>query len=189
MKKTIFLLFLILIIQTYSLAQVEPQPTLVNEYKSIDDLGFQNHLTNNISYTGFNVTIAVNSNTFTKEYKTRVTELYKNTSVNFAGKYVIVFWDASMGTTLGSLVDCTTGKAYDIPINDGTAYIGCFDDDKLNKFNNTFDGKKVLFTKESNLLVLRSCDEYEINGIVYRFYLWDEKVKKFTFLKIEKNKF
>jgi hypothetical protein len=128
-------------------------------------------------------------NSFTKQYKTRVTELYKNSEVNFSGKYTVIYWDAGMGTTLGTLIDCSNGIAYDIPINDETAFIGCFDENKLKIFESIFASQKVFFTKESNLLVLRSCDEYNNDGIIFRFYIWNEDIKKFTLLKIEKNVF
>ena len=94
-----------------------------------------------------------------------------------------------MGSTLGTLIDYTTGKAYDIPINDETASIKCFDEKKLNSYKSNFGDNKVYFDKNSNLLVLRSCDEYNENGIIYRFYLWNENLKKFTLMKFEKNVF
>lgn len=164
-------------------------PPIVSKYKSFEEFGFDKYTNVSILRSGSKGLLDVNSNSFTKQYKTRVTELYKNSIVNFAGKYTILYWDAGMGTTQGTLIDYSNGKAYDIPINDETAFIGCFDENKLEVFEQYFGGKKVFFTKESNLLVLRSCDEYEENGIIFRFYVWNESSKKFNFLKIEKNIF
>ena len=108
---------------------------------------------------------------------------------NFAGKYAILYWEAGMGTTQGVIVDYTTGNVYDAPINDETAFIGCFDEEKLKQFSENLGSNKVFFKKESNLLVLRSCDEFDNNGIIYRFYVWEEKNKRFNLLKIEKYSF
>jgi hypothetical protein len=161
----------------------------VDKYKSINDFGFEKY--NNASNSKLNTKsiLNVNSNSFTKEYKTRVTEFYKNAEVNFSGKYTVIYWDAGMGTTLGTLIDCSTGIAYDIPINDETAFIGCFDENKLKTFESIFGRQKVFFNNESNLLVLRSCDQYNNDGIIFRFYIWNEEIKKFKLLKIEKNVF
>ena len=161
----------------------------VDKYKSINDFGFEKYINASKSKLNTKSILNVNSNNFTKQYKTRVTELYKNAEVNFSGKYTVIYWDASMGTTLGTLIDCSNGTAYDIPINDETAFIGCFDENKLKIFESIFGSQKVFFTKESNLLVLRSCDEYNNDGIIFRFYIWNEDIKKFTLLKIEKNVF
>ena len=161
----------------------------VDKYKSISDFGFEKNINASKSKLNTKSILNVNSNSFTKLYKTRVTELYKNAEVNFSGKYTVIYWDAGMGTTLGTLIDCSNGTAYDIPINGETAFIGCFDENKLKIFESIFGSQKVFFTKESNLLVLRSCDEYNNDGIIFRFYIWNEDIKKFTLLKIEKNVF
>ena len=176
-------------INTDSKTQDLTTPIIVNEYKSINDFGFEKF--SNLSVDKFNVkgVLNTNSNSFTKLYKTRVTELYKNAKVNFAGKYTIIYWEAGMGTTQGTLIDFTNGKAYDIPINDGTAFNSCFNDNKSSKFESLFGSQIVFFSKNSNLLVLRSCDEYHYDGIIFRFYVWNEEMKKFNFLKMEKNVF
>lgn len=163
------------------------QMITVDKYKSINDFGFEKNA--NVSKSKLNTKsiLNVNSNSFTKQYKTRVTELYKNAEVNFSGKYTVIYWDAGMGSTLGTLIDCSNGIAYDIPINDETAFIGCFDENKLKIFESIFGSQKVFFKKESNLLVLRSCDDND--GIIFRFYIWNEDTKKFTLIKIEKKVF
>ena len=180
---------LLLAFQTDMQAQNKVAPIIVNRYKSINDFGFKKHTNVSLLKVNTNSSLNVNSNGFVKQYKSRVTALYKNAKVNFSGKYTIIYWDAGMGTTQGSLIDCSNGKAYDIPINDETAFIGCFDENKLKSFEKNFGSQKVFFTKESNLLVLRSCDEYNNDGIIFRFYIWNEDSKKFTLLKIEKNIF
>lgn len=169
-------------------AQKQDIKIIGNKYKSINDFGFEKYASSNIKLKT-KVGLKASSNSFTKLYKTRVTELYKDAEVNFSGKYSIIEWEAGMGTSLGTLIDCSNGLAYDIPINDATAFIGCFDEKKLNIFSTTFGFKKIFFRKDSKLLVLRSCDEYNKHGIIFRFYIWDENSKKFKFLKIEKQLF
>ena len=170
-------------------AQIITNPIIVDEYKSINDFGFDKYSNDTILKLNNKGMFNANSNSFTKQYKTRVTELYKNAVVNFAGKYTIVYWNAGMGTNQGTLIDYSNGQAYDIPINDETAFNSCFDENKSIKFENIFGNQIVFFKKESNLLVIRSCDQYNYDGIIFRFYIWNEGTKKFTLDKIEKNVF
>lgn len=185
------ILFVVLnwVLNQNAMAQVQAIPIIVNKYNSIGDFGFEKYTNIDTSKLITKSLLKVSSNSFTMQYKTQVTEFYKNAEVNFSGKYTMIYWNAGMGTTLGTLIDCSNGLAYDIPINDETAFIGCFDQNKLRIFESTFGAQKVFFKKDSNLLVLRSCDEYNYNGIIFRFYIWNEDLKKFHLLKIEKNVF
>lgn len=173
-------------LKSTSFSQDQTVTIINNKYASLNDFEFEWYSNVGTIKSNTKSALKVNSNSFTKQYKTNVTELYKNAKINFSGKYTIIYWDAGMGTTLGTLIDCSTGLAYDIPINDGTAFIGCFDENKLKIFERNFGSQKVFFTKESNLLILRSCDEYNSIGIIFRFYIWNENIKKFTLQKIEK---
>jgi len=159
------------------------------KYKDSKDLGFDKFPTNNNLAAIRKAKLNINSNQFTKTYKSRVSEFYKDAEINFSGKYSLIFWDIGMGQTQGILIDCITGNAFDTPINDGIAFNGCFNEDKLKIYTKYFGDDKVFCRKESNLLVLRSCDEYEQNSIVFHFYLWEEETKQFKLLKIEKISF
>jgi hypothetical protein len=160
-----------------------------NKYTTIEEFQFDKYSSGNELNNIKKAPLNTSSNKFIQTHKTRISKLYENIKINFARNYTIIYWDAGMGSTLGTIIDYSTGKAYDIPLNDETAYIGCMDNNKLEKFNKNFADRKVFFKSNSKLLVLRSCDEYGENAIIFRFYLWDEKFKKFNLLKVEKNKF
>ena len=187
MKNKILITILILI-QTQIKAQNNAVTYTEEIYKNINDFGFSQYLSTNKIGLYKKAPLKYN-NSFTKKYKSKIVELYKNSNINFAGKYTVMYWDGGMGTTLGTIVDFSDGKSYNIPINEGTSFNGCFDENKIKIFEEYFGSQKVLIKENSNLLVLRSCDEFNNNGIVYRFYLWDEKIKIFKLIKIVKKRF
>ena len=190
MKKKAFVLLVITIlgITTTVIAQKEPEPITVSKYKSIAEFGFEKYSdVSNLKINSKGI-LDINNNWFAKHYTKRVNEYYKKATINFAGKYVFMSFETQNG---GVLIDYSNGKAYAIPINDTTADMRCRDKNKSSKFEQYFGDKIIFFDKNSNLLVLRSCDccEFGGDGIIFRFYVWNENIKKFTLLKIEKNLF
>lgn len=187
MKKKAFVLLVIAILgfTTTVIAQKEPEPITVSRYKSIDEFGFEKY--SDVSKFKINSKgiLDINNNWFVKHYTKRVNEYYKKATINFAGKYIFMFFETESG---GVLIDYSNGKAYNIPINDTTEYMRCRDENKSNIFEQYFGDKIIFFNKNSNLLVLRSCSS-AYDGIIFRFYVWNENMKEFTLLKIEKNIF
>ena len=123
------------------------------------------------------------SNKFALQYKSKILELYKTAKVNFGGHYIIIFWNAGMGSSQGVMVDSLTGNVFDIPVNDDTSTMACFSDESINKFNLEYGAYKIFFSQTSNLLVTRDCDESGDKIIRFHFFEWNEKIKKFKKFK------
>ena len=67
-------------------------------YKNIEGVDFSDYPSVYIENSN-KPKINFSTNTFTSEYKSRILELYKNSKVNFGGHYIIIYWNAGMGTS------------------------------------------------------------------------------------------
>jgi hypothetical protein len=101
-----------------------------------------------------------------KNFKTRITEGYKNEAVNFAGHYVAVVFGCGAGCVLGFMVDVRDGKIYDLPLGEENS---CF-----------FMEDAALMRPESRLFISAVCkEEAESAKVYYKAYLWNEEEKTF----------
>ena len=118
------------------------------------------------------------SNPRAAQYRTVIIEKYNELEVNFAYYYVITTWGCGSGCVTGVMVDIRDGFVYSMP------------EDKDWGGNGTYIDSK----KESNVLktvaVVQGPGEVEEN---YKYWAWDEDLKKFKFIKeetvIEQQKF
>lgn len=120
-----------------------------------------------------------------RQFRTILTENYKNAKPDFASYYKTVIWGCGIGCIAGAMIDFRDGKVYDLPINPNNTYGGCFtnasNDDKEDRFE---------INKNSALFLTNNCQEEqsETNNKVkqtktFFIFIWDEKVKKFKFQK------
>jgi hypothetical protein len=120
--------------------------------------------------------IDFNSNEYALDYKTRLSEGYNSSEVNFANFYIAITWGCGMGCVYGMMVDIRDGKIYDLPLGEDVTNSACPSD----------DGERITFEGNSNLLTVLSCTEIRdenSNIISYkrRQYnnIWDEEKKEF----------
>ena len=102
-----------------------------------------------------------------KNFKTRITEGYKNEAVNFAGHYVAVVFGCGAGCVLGFMVDVRDGQIYDLPLGEENS---CF-----------LMEDAALMRPESRLFISAVCkEEAESAKVYYKAYLWNEEEKTFS---------
>ena len=125
------------------------------------------------------------SNTTAKKFKTKISEGYKTGKIDFASYYITVIWGCGTGCINGAMVDVRDGKVYNLPLNSGNAYSGCFtnisNDDKEDRYE---------INKNSLLFITSVCEEtgtknpnQKLQSKNYFINIWNEKTKKF---KLEK---
>jgi hypothetical protein len=69
-------------------------------------------------YSGKAAALNMGSNKLARRYKTRITDVYNQEGVNFAGHYCFVYWGCGSPCKMSAIVDLRTGKIYTGP--DGT---------------------------------------------------------------------
>lgn len=124
--------------------------------------------------------INYSSNKIAKEFKTRITDGYKDGKIDFAGHYITIIWGFGSACASGAMVDVLTGNVYEIPLGDSTYFYGC----------NLKDGEDCMFyNSKSKLFVTCFCTENIINTTEtnqkkeFFINVWNEKNKKFTLIK------
>ncbi len=109
-----------------------------------------------------------------RDFRTRITEGYKNGEINFAGHYIGVTFGCGAGCILGFMVDVRDGKIYDLPLGEENS---CF-----------YMEDAVVIRPDSRLFISAVCkEEAESTKLNYKAYLWDEEQK--TFSKIAATEF
>ena len=135
-------------------------------------------------YNGVKAKINYKSNPTARDYRTMITQGYKNSKIDFAGHYTMTFWGAGTGMTVGAMVDNITGNVYDLPLTEDNSYRGCYftekDSDNDNIFNNKNSKLFVTFTCTSER---NETSKTELLNKKYSIFLWDEAKKKFILLK------
>jgi hypothetical protein len=141
--------------------------------KVLDSIDFKKYQTEMPLSSG-KAAIDWQSNPEAKNFKTRITEGYKNEAVSFAGHYVAVVFGCGTGCVLGLMVDVRDGKIYALPLGEENS---CF-----------FMEDAALMRPDSKLFVSAVCKEAaESEKLNYKAYLWDEEQK--TFSKIAESEF
>ena len=109
-------------------------------------------------------------------YKTRITDSYNDDEIDvFGGHYILAFWGAGMGLTLGAMVDFKTGDIYELPLTIENSLRNCTYNDESN----------ILYRSNSNLFVSYRCDvlnDYELKLTYYK-YLWNGQKFKLIGIK------
>ena len=146
--------------------------------QNIQGYSFENYPTNII--INQRAKINYSSNKLGKEFKTEITEQYKKGKIEFGGHYVLIFWGAGTGLTLGAMVDVKDGKIYALPLNEENSYRETYHDSDNN----------ILYKAKSNLFICyrprnNKSDENKVD-LTYYFYKWDDTIKKFILLKTKK---
>jgi hypothetical protein len=121
---------------------------------------------------GKKATLILASNKLGKTFKTRISQDYKTSKVNFAGHYIVI----DIFKRGGAMVDVNNGKIYDFP--DGSDVgMGCDD---------SFEYPEATH-KNSKMVVFSACSQNmqdeKYNDIVYSIYIWDEANKRFSNVK------
>ena len=145
--------------------------------QNIQGYSFENYPTNII--INQRAKINYSSNKLGKEFKTEITEQYKKGKVEFGGHYVLIFWGAGTGLTVGAMVDVKDGKIYELPLNEENSYREAY-----------HDSDNILYKPKSNLFICyrprdNKSDENKVD-LTYYFYKWDDTAKKFILLKTKK---
>lgn len=179
MNRTVLLLIICSITNFNVYSQNNISNSLYGNIENISFNDFQAEITKSIKKPLLNF----KSNRSAREYKTKIVEAYKNTRVNFGGRYILLSWNAGMGTSKGFMVDCQNGNILDIPVDDSTSSMSCFSDESIEEFNHKYGDKKIFYTRSSNLLITRECDEFEDKSIKYHFFVFNQATKKFKVLK------
>ena len=129
------------------------------------------------------------SNPIAKIFRTRITEDYKFGKIDFAGHYITIIWGCGTGCISGAMVDVRDGKVYELPLNEETAYYGCY----TNNDNDVDD--RVTYKPFSRLFITSICSEtdtisskYVKQEKIFFINIWNEQKKKFELIKkIKKN--
>ncbi len=145
--------------------------------QNIQGYSFDNYPTNLVSSQ--KAKINYSSNKLGKEYKTEITEQYKKGKIEFGGHYVLIFWGAGMGLTVGAMVDVKDGKIYELPLDEENSYREAY-----------HDSDNILYKSKSNLFICyrprdNKSDKNKVD-LTYYFYKWDDTTKKFILLKTKK---
>ncbi len=133
--------------------------------------------------------INYSSNPEAKMFRTRISEGYNSGKISFAGYYITMIWGCGTGCITGMMVDVRDGKVYNMPIDEYTAYSGCYSNDEAE------DDERLNYQPNSRLLITMSCSEGEIENTnnlkqekTYYINIWDDVKKKFISKKqIKKN--
>jgi hypothetical protein len=146
--------------------------------QNIQGYSFDNYPTNLVSNQKAKINFS--SNKLGKEYKTEITEQYKKGKIEFGGHYVLIFWGAGTGLTLGAMVDVKDGKIYALPLNEENSYRETYHDSDNN----------ILYKAKSNLFICYRPRDNKSNenkvDLTYYLYKWDDTTKKFVLLKTKK---
>jgi hypothetical protein len=129
------------------------------------------------------------SNPEAKNFKTRITEGYKQGKVDFGGYYITIIWGCGTGCINGAMVDIRDGKIYDLPLGEEFYYAGCFSNNE-----NEQNDDSLNYKDSSRLFITAICSENEIENTnkvkqekLYFVNVWNEQKKKFDLIKkIEK---
>lgn len=108
--------------------------------------------------------IDFNSNPTAKDFKSAISEAYKNENVNFAGNYIIATWGCGTSCISGAMIDVRDGKVYDLPSDNQWEGIG-----------NSYKSDKA------SSLLITGFSGYGIEATKY--WKWNESNKKFEFIK------
>lgn len=121
------------------------------------------------------------SNPIAKTFKTRITEGYRSGKIDFAGHFITILWGCGTSCISGVMVDVRDGNIYDLPIDEFTAYIGCYQNDE------DLDNERINYLPNSKLLITMSCSQTEIENSpnlkqekTYYINIWDDIKKKFV---------
>lgn len=132
--------------------------------------------------------INFSSNSTAREYKTLISEGYKDGKIDFAGHYITILWGCGSNHCLsGAMVDVLTGNIYDLPfefLETETYFCSCTlkNEQDCSSYNST-----------SRLFVTCICTHdgnYETGSEDKKelfIKIWDEKNKKFTLVDRVKN--
>lgn len=105
-----------------------------------------------------------------RDFRTRITEAYKDSDVNFGGHYVTSIFGCGASCIMGFMVDVRDGKIYDLPLGEENSCL--------------FAEERALYNWMSRLFVAGVCRvNLEDKQVYYKAYLWDEDKKEFE--KIE----
>ena len=125
--------------------------------------------------------INFSSNETAKEFKTLLSQSYKDAEIDFAGHYTTILWDCgSNACKAGVMVDVLTGNVYDLPfelLEDEHYFCSC----NINKHNDCFS-----YNATSNLFVTCICTDdatSETDKKTISIFTWNEKDKKFVLLE------
>jgi len=124
------------------------------------------------------------SNPTARMFRTRITEGYKSSNIDFAGYYITIIWGCGTGCISGAMVDIRDGKVYDLPLNEETAYNGCYSN------YGTDEDDRVTYKEFSRLFITTICSEKEIENSknnkqdkIFLINVWNEQKKKFELVK------
>ena len=101
-----------------------------------------------------------------KDFKTRITDAYKTSEVDFAGHYVMSIFGCGASCIMGFMVDVRDGKIYDLPLGEENSCL--------------FAEERAMGNLKSRLFVAGVCKENpEAKKVNYNAFLWDEDKKEF----------
>lgn len=144
------------------LEQAPTQETSINYSDSVDfekyEVGPQKRMANApIDWTSYPEA---------KDFKTRITEAYKDSEVNFGGYYVTSIFGCGASCIMGFMVDVRDGKIYDLPLGEENSCL--------------FAEDRALYNWMSRLFIAGVCKEnLEDKKVYYKAYLWNEDKKEF----------
>nr|WP_315218414.1 hypothetical protein [uncultured Flavobacterium sp.] len=153
--------------------------SLVANSQTIEGYSFEKYKTENQPIIK-KAKINYQSNSTAKTYKSRITEGYNAGKIDFAGHYILIIWGCGTGCISGAMVDIRDGKVYDIPLDEETAYYGCYSE----------EDERALYKPNSRLFITTSCNQTEIENsekikLEKTFFInvWNEPKKKFELIK------
>jgi hypothetical protein len=169
------------LIATVAPPEIVVKDTPVTEMKTVDELAI-NYI-DSIDFEKYkinpqkrmaNAPIDWSSYPEAKDFKTRITEAYKNSEVNFSGHYVTSVFGCGSSCIMGFMVDVRDGKIYDLPLGEENSCL--------------FAEDRALYDRMSRLFIAGVCKKnLEDKKVYYKAYLWNEDKKEFH--PIEENQF
>ncbi len=127
----------------------------------------------------------IKSNKTAKQFKTVLSENYKNGKIDFASYYITAIWGCGLGCINGAMVDVRDGRVYDLPISEKNTVGNCFSTPYIDDQEDRYE-----MNKQSALFLTSVCTEMQTNQLnknvqmkTYFVYVWDEKNKKFSLVK------
>ncbi|RZL34593.1 MAG: hypothetical protein EOO96_09280 [Pedobacter sp.] len=107
-----------------------------------------------------------------KDFKTRITESYKDSEVSFGGHYVTSIFGCGASCIMGFMVDVRDGKIYDLPLGEENSCL--------------FAEDRAVYNWMSRLFIAGVCKEnLEDTKVYYKAYLWNEDKKEFEKIEAE----
>lgn len=103
------------------------------------------------------------------QFKTIISEKYKENKRNFAGCYSIITWGCGSGCLDGVMVDTRNGKIYDLPSAEGYSDIGNHADHSLNSI--------LLMTSFRHSTYIPNTTNRQVDKY---YWLWNEPAKEFV---------